>query len=90
MFGHVSSAKLLTASKADVNFVVAVSGETCLHLAAEKDRASYVTFLLEEAGANKELANKQGETAFDLAKKAKASETMALLAPAGGGCCVVM
>jgi ankyrin repeat protein len=88
MFGHVSSAKLLTASKADVNFLVKASGETCLHLAAEKDRAEYITFLLEELMVEKETPNKQGETAFDLAKKASAA--MTLLAPAGGGCCVVM
>lgn len=91
MFGLIDTGELLVNAKAEVN-ATTKSGETPLHLSAEKGKEKFVEFLVGK-GADITIKDKSpaGLTAYDAAKKAGQKEVMAMLKPAGeGGCCVVM
>jgi len=95
MFGLVSTGEILLEAKAPID-AQSNSGETSLHLCAEKGNVAFISFLLGH-GAKKDLRDKSangGQTPFDAAKRAGMKEAMPLLKlppqPGAGGCCVVM
>jgi len=64
------------------------TGETPLHLSAEKGKTEFVEFLLQH-NASLTLKDTSDQTAFDSAKKAQQKEVMSLLNPNEGGCCTI-
>lgn len=65
-------------------------GETALHLAAEKNKSVVIDVLL-SAGVDVMIANNKSETAFDVAKGAKAKDAVNSLAPhMPSQCCTIL
>ncbi len=62
-----------------------------MHLAVESGKLEYVKFLL-TISIDKDVANKKGQKAVDMAKEAKNKDMVMAIDPtaAGGGCCTVM
>jgi len=95
LFGFFNSGTLVLDACPGVIDAQTNSGETALHLAAQKNHRDFVKILLDR-GAKTDIHDKSangGLTAYDVAKKANARESMELLKPAGGaggGCCVIM
>ncbi len=94
LFGLVQTAQILCEAHADLN-AQTKTGETPLHLCAEKGKVEMVQYLIDK-GAKTDIRDKGaggGATPFETAKKAGMKDVMVLLKPAGGGgggCCVVM
>lgn len=93
LFGLVDTAKILIDAKSDIN-AQTKTGETPLHLSAEKGKIEMVKYLL-ECGAKTDIRDKGangGATPYEAAKRSGQKEISELLKPAGGdggGCCVI-
>jgi len=88
IFGFVETARLLELSRADLN-AQSKSGETPLHMSAEKGKVEFVKFLLQHGADKTILAT--GVTAFEYAKRNGHKETATLLAgPGKKGCCSIL
>ena len=92
LFGLVETGRLLYEGNPDTLDVQTKSGETPLHLCAEKGNNEFVKFLL-DCKANPEIRDKGaggGASPYDAAKQQGHKACMELLKPAGsGGCCVI-
>jgi ankyrin repeat protein len=92
LFGLVDTGKILMSASSDIN-AQTKTGETPLHLAAEKGKLEMVKYLL-ELGARTDIRDKGaggGATAFDAAKRSGQKEIAELLKPPGSsdGCCTI-
>lgn len=93
LFGLTDTAKILMDAKSDIN-AQTKTGETPLHLAAEKGKIELVKYLL-ECGCKTDIRDKGaggGATAYDAATRSGQKEISELLKPAGsggGGCCII-
>lgn len=92
LFGLTDTAKILMDAKSDIN-AQTKTGETPLHLAAEKGKLEMVKYLL-ELGAKTDVRDKGaggGASAFDAAKRSGQKEIAELLKPPGSsdGCCII-
>jgi ankyrin repeat protein len=81
---HIASyphyAALLLRHGARVN-LAAKNGDTPLHsLASERERADVIQVII-DAGGNRRLRNRQGQTPYDIAKSRDDAQYMRLLAP---------
>ncbi len=92
LYGQENVGQLLVDGNPDTLDSQTKSGETALHLSAEKGNLEFVRFLL-AAKANPEIRDRGaggGATAYDSAREKKHKEIMVLLKPKGaGGCCVI-
>jgi ankyrin repeat protein len=80
-------------SKANINMQTSKSGETALHMAAEKGKMDLVKLLL-DSGAKADIRDKSTPPLlpYDLAKKNGHSAVASLLIVPGaetGGCCII-
>jgi len=91
LFGLVQTAEILVEKGKEVDLNAQTkSGETPLHLCAEKGKIDFVMFLIEK-GAQIDITDKTNCAAYDAAKKRGHKNIMNLLKPPGqGGCCIIM
>ncbi len=92
LFGLVDTGRLLVRAHPECINSQTKSGETPLHLSAEKGNTEFVLFLM-ESKANievKDMGANGGQTAYDAAKAAGHKECMQLLKPVGANACCVM
>jgi ankyrin repeat protein len=76
--GYADVVKLLLEAGSEVNVISKEIGETVLILASWKNAPEIVKMLL-EYNANKNINDKNGDTAFDYAKKERYLDVVALL-----------
>jgi uncharacterized protein len=88
LFGRTETGLILIQAGSNVD-AQTKTGETCLHLSAEKGYVAFVRMLLEN-GADMTIADKKKQLPYNAAKANKYAEAASLLNPRGSGCCTIM